>query len=1362
MQKNLILDSIKLNLFFFTLFSFQLTFSAQFYAPGALQATRQIIELEELQEYQAKEWAKRPDPNFEIGRDKISKFEENGYGFNGKQPFNQTAAVATTHSSALSEAPQTVQTHSNFPGALPALTAKIAEDQIKAQSVEETKPHPNFKRTPNTNPRIDSYSGKGSWYNTAASALSTLNPIGSAMAHNTFSSPDIPEHPTNAEHGSCYLDDLGAAVLPNVAAGITSVVPVATEASSIVKNGTRFGVALQEKPDNLSHNKKRDQFINAAIKTMAAIGVSVACPPAGLTLFNSKISHVHHKHFDPMVNLPDLQAEDYVDRYVANCMGSAAWDCGAVPARIFTAVTRQFAQQCIHGCNTAEITDDVLMKHYQKSKEGLQRAAEHVHQKFMQAPENIKKMYEEFIKVPVHGTMPDDIQSSGPQTARDQELRLSEQDRQFMAQIIKESVTQTSKEMRKVTQAYKQAQQKQETRNSQLKTLNRTQREQELALQQQEQEELERVGKQAENIAKATGDGLSLLARAYGDKEAARKFKVFGKETKAFIAGSVMVASGNPVLGGIAMGDAFMNLIDGMDDADNAEPDRLAQMEQSIIVAIEDAIRTLSARMKIHTQEIIGEIKDVKQLVGEHRGEVMAEFFKLHANTGNISTALHAIREKMHADRGCTLQVLHQQGQLAAQRHEELSSLFAELPIRQIDTQHHELQTMVQREMTPELLIKIIEKYHFFVSQLASSESLTGSYVSSKNSQRMVDALNDVVTDPTNTAAVCQRLDLLVRMHETMLSRSIAADLKDGISNPLILNKCIKQLTDLIDTFLQSGQCVFTNQKDKDLCMRYLTEIGAEQERCQKTVAWLLDPKLTQQVVAEYKKTVESLREQLHNHNQIEFVKKTREEIKDRLRSIAQVEKEAIQFMFPPQFNKFKQELLALEGSVSASIESVKDNAQQGSIRPDIPRNGDFGYGENPNKVVIFNFHNDLAESIVTYENEIREEDFSSSGIARMLESKQQHWFKIRQDLLNRIDDNLQQHLARADTLTCARIQSNDLPMVQSIIYPAQPDQNHLPLIAPGMLQATAQAKALVDVGQGSMRYTYVPEGKHLIITAWLKHNHIETKNMSWKTADHNDDLQSDEDIYNFWYGGRFSRDDRDTVTVRYGTGAGRAYRRPEDDPCRIINTHRYPSLIEHPGFYTKPLGMPVSSDVSKAAEQQVAINNFFISKRALSAHDLAVRLVDESAPIGQTAGKQDLFYSMICASLAMHNGTLQPHLALTRWQDSARTSSEIRKLLKTNPKEVDISLVNVTTLCDHPEIFVGPHKLLGAQTTLLQKISDMLKRCMQAPVVVPQAPVTIPLEIMDRFDRMERENKRLADQNAQMLQLLAAIHARP
>ncbi|NBQ17803.1 hypothetical protein EBU24_05805, partial [bacterium] len=653
------------------------------------------------------------------------------------------------------------------------------------------------------------------------------------------------------------------------------------------------------------------------------------------------------------------------------------------------------------------------------------------------------------------------------------------------------------------------------------------------------------------------------------------------------------------------------------------------------------------------------------------------------------------------------------------------------------------------------------------------SSSLTGSYIAQDNLQRMADALQgSLETRLLSKHPVFGHIDLLIHMHEKFLTRTLTDDLKTGIANPLVLIKCVKQLTNLISDFTESQQSTFISEQDKETCIKMLSDIAHELERNQQVIQWLVDPKSSTTLLSEYKKATEQLKRVLNEHNKEHFETRIRTEMKDRLRSIAQAELATLSYMIPPAFPKLKAQLIAFDASMHTVIKSIQDNYWTSSWHPLISRSRKLQYEQY---AIRCDFSNSLKE-VPGIEEDARRDDFISY-IDHIIESKKIHLERIRKDIEQKIEDKLKQNMMHINTLDFNNL--SWMPtVIHSIVYPAQKDKFHLPLFLPNTLDAPQQIKTMIATGKATLTYTYNVAGKEIIVSGHLHYNDTKEEVYKWVSSEHTEVIENDEDLYNFIYGGRYAYPN-DTITVYHGPGTPE-YDAWEGCDCletrSFVNTHRYPSLVEHPGLYTKNTGFmarQLHEDMSKNLTHKNAIDTYLAEKRSEQSRAAVQMLDDQTTELGKAGNKFNIFYALLASSLAMHDGKLEPHATITQSTNTeARNSQELRTLLRDNPTQVPAALTTLSALTTQPVTFNGTHKLLIKQTDYLEKIRTALTQITQTPVHIPAAPKSLASalpeefmkEISARFTTLETENRELKAQNAQVLaqnaQILALLMA--
>lgn len=1137
---------------------------------------------------------------------------------------------------------------------------------------------------------------------------------------------------------SSYFEDLGNIAFDKFTERTINTATTNTpKIKAPIKISKKIVSELNNSYDEIDPNSIRDAVINAAIKTIVVTIATTIYPPTAGILLGSNISDVHNNNYNPMAYLPSLESDDYVDQYIANSIGSFSFECGAAPYKVYKATATYLAKYAIKGCDKINITDASIKEWYGQKKSDIKKIADKVHKKFEKAPVNIKQMYQDFLDAPK--------EAAGNSTHPTEAFKLNPQDKQFIAELINEHTKETTQQLNTVTAIV-----------TSLKKDN---------LVQQEREKVEQQIILVGDYAKATGDGLALLARFMNDRESEQKLKAWGTGVQKCITSAALMST-NPVLGGIGMANTLCEMIDAFEEKpEDTFKEEFRESIKSIHLAIFEAVKILSKIMMECTEATIGEIKKVKQLIGEQHGSVMQEFFKLHQGQNDTQKQMHTLYTSLIKGQDFAAQHAHQEHTLAAQRHEEIGGLFAELPVRHIDLEYHDLTTQTKHGLSADLLLKTIIKYHSFINVLATSSSLTGSYIAQDNPQRMAEALQgSLEARSLSTHPTFSHIDLLIHMHEKFLKRTLSDDLKTGIANPLILIKCAKQLTTLINDFCSSTECIFTKQQDKELCMQMLTDIKNEIERNQQIMQWLVHPSSSQLLLPEYKKAIDTLKITLDEHTKEHYETKIRTEMKDRLRSIAESELEILNHAIVPLFPKLKAELMAFDQSMTTAMQCFNSQA----IGACYPRNA---YCQGF-PAVDCEFSPSLA-NIPNIETEAKREDFLTLT-EQIVADKKKHWARVRQILQQHIKDNLKKNLAHIDTINVTapswiKTTSNTTARIQSVAYPSQIDHFNFPLIAVDLWKAPENIITLVAHGKATLRATYSVSGKRLTVTGWFKHNDCEQKVYEWVSPEHTDILETDEDIYNFWYGGRYTTP-TDTITVKeHACSFSWA-----EQSGGIIGTYRYPSPVEQPGIYTKySVTQSILEDATQKLVRKNAIDSYLAEKRSEQSRAAVQMLDDQTTDLGKASNKLNIFYALLGSSLVMHDGTLEPHKTIIESTNACvKNSQELRTLLRDKPTQVAAALTALSVLTTQPVIFNGTHKLLIKQTHYLDKIRTALNNLTQAPVHILAAPQPLhsilPEDFMqrfsERFERLEIENRELKEQNAQVLaqnaQMLALLMA--
>ncbi|NBQ17033.1 hypothetical protein EBU24_01830, partial [bacterium] len=471
-----------------------------------------------------------------------------------------------------------------------------------------------------------------------------------------------------------YFDDLGTALISE---STDKAIKTFTHSSikTPVKTGKKVIGEFNDSYQETNPNATRDAFINAAIKTYIVTATTIACPLAGAILFGSKISDIHDKHYDPLKNLPPLEADDYVDRFIANNIASSLFNCGAMPYRTVNAVAHYMVKKSINAADRDGITDARIAQVLKEKQGAILQVASNVDTYFKKAPTTIARLYKEFSTTSPQPTEEEKINAARTRIQKDfqqakeryagndlfeaplasssidngtlpLEQELTAADKEFIAQLITAQTQETQKQIADLT--------------CKLISLNNDQ------LNQQEKEQIKEEINYAGNCAKATGDGLAVLAFMAGDRQSARKLKAFGTESQKCVTSMALMAT-NPVLGTIGVASSICNLIEAFEDQEeDTFREEIREMIRSIHLAIQEAVKTLSELIKNCTYEIIGEIHNVKQLIGEQHANIMQEFFKLHQSQSDTLKQMNILYSNLIKGQDFAGQHAHQEHYLTA------------------------------------------------------------------------------------------------------------------------------------------------------------------------------------------------------------------------------------------------------------------------------------------------------------------------------------------------------------------------------------------------------------------------------------------------------------------------------------------------------------------------------------------------------------------------------------------------------------------------------------------------------------------------------------------------------------------------
>ena len=304
--------------------------------------------------------------------------------------------------------------------------------------------------------------------------------------------------------------------------------------------------------------------------------------------------------------------------------------------------------------------------------------------------------------------------------------------------------------------------------------------------------------------------GAMTLARFCNEQELAHGLRLMHQSATQCHTGILNIMQGgslNTVFGVLAIANSIENIINGFASSfDVAE--RLDDLESSILEAIQTAVKILVEHLRIHTSAIISEVKDVKQLVGHTRGEMILSFLEMKQSGLHIREDLQALRQLIiHQN---TENLIHQQNQKQIMYHDKLCEYLTAFPIAQIDKKYDKFKKLIKRKDDPTTVIDIINTYHYFTTSLACDVRLTGSdYV--QQTDNFADGLKIV-----DIATASRNFKALIAAH-IQNGHSVEPFLNiQTIQNPFILNKCVVQLFQLLEDCRRINSiCICKQQRNE-------------------------------------------------------------------------------------------------------------------------------------------------------------------------------------------------------------------------------------------------------------------------------------------------------------------------------------------------------------------------------------------------------------------------------------------------------------------------------------------------------------------------------------------------------------------
>lgn len=1155
----------------------------------------------------------------------------------------------------------------------------------------------------------------------------------------------------SSRHSSSYQRDMMQVILPEVA----HFLPVRDHTNTYrLKGVIEFPHEIDHELNHMSDNdacKYRDAVVSAVIKVASGIALSTVCPLSVPIHFASAASKVQSDHFDPMSCLPSLEHEAFVERYIANSMLSATLDCGAVPIKLFNAVTKMIATNASAGLDVVGVTDKVIVDHYQASKSVILQAAENIHKKISNGSEKIQYLYDCWAcDTPVHAS---------------KNLMLTQEDESLIKDLMTDYVKTIDKNLELITKASK------KVKSSATGELTSTAQVPKISTNQKRlpAEDIQKQSLEAAMYAHSAGQAMSFLAFACGDRRAAQQFSMAGNASFQLISSAGMMST-NPILGTVGMLNGIQNLICACSDNDDgANPfHELAAFFSSLM---HEAVRVLSERMKMHTMAIIGEIHLVGQMVGDSDASHMTEFFKLHATNNDIKQEIQKLHEKLR-NRDQTQTVL-QQGQLMQERHNEIRSLFASAPVDQIDKASIRCSRIFATEKSGTALMQALEEYVGFLTIDAQGPALTASDISTNNLERAAQALSAGMDSEIPEIAAYRNISLIIRLYEKILGCSFEPELKQNVSNPFIVAKSVSQLQSMIQNYTQNNPMIFKNQEEQEQCLRYFAIIDEHLNHSCKILGALFDPSIDEKIISNFHNATLTIRDNFDTFQKTQVFTELQKRMSDRLRSIAEQEIDTIQRgMNCPAFPEFEKQMTA----INKIFQSLKNFANIPCGREEGCLN--FIRAENSSRYKLpsismldlkVRYMAETSKSsaeqkeIIIQELEAMRED-DRKGLQMALSGKELYFNQIRAHCVEKIRKKLAANLEALKNCNFDNLHTIDLDVAQSIIEPEDYDNNKLPLIVPfakfSKFKDTFQnvCKLNLLMNEAQLKYTYAVEKNRLKIIARIVIDGVQKEIAYLWTAEHIKMLTTDEEIFNFWYGGRFGVDDKNFVRPSHGIWAlenyfsdhwdkqtEEKYMLPVFHDGYIAMQKEFDDAPESVGFYKNSLAL------------QQMVQRILIQQKNQGCQNFASMIGNRLTEFGQNCLNFNVLYGLLLNRSALFGRILEPHQSIVQTQNAICNTDQLRDCLLVNPEDTKNRLNLTINGCKRTRSFNGELTLLKMQRLLHENMKRLAFLCKQGEVKRAE-PLVANHQLLLHMEKIEQENKRLTEQNEKMLALLTAL----
>ena len=472
----------------------------------------------------------------------------------------------------------------------------------------------------------------------------------------------------NASDNETFLDEASR----KVGTRTLSKIPVSKLGGASTRITTRFAGKYDDNEDN--PNAFRDAFVESVIEVGLLSIAAKAHPIACVALFSSEIADIGSTHFENS-RMPMTDHERYV---VASSLADRAFDSiiphpestprmlmleaeetasqalklTSAPAKLIHAVSRYSREVIGSGLDELEITD-----------ENIYRAAQKVHQTFKRAPEEIKKIYHNWLDKPTESE-PRNVRHISQKITlledkSDEFVVNSEQTRQFVNQMFIEHVQDVESTFRRINERPKIGFHK----------IN---------------ENAHETYHDAMLIGGTINDsftGLQCVAQLAGFRDA-HKIGAFGNAAGSLATNMCLMSLSSSQLSAMGMSVihpyvgiataicSLVGLLNSNDDDDNG---------------LAEAFAAISRQLEVFYDHVMKRFDFLEQMLDEHHRKVMFAFFKLYQHQEDMRKQIVEMLQELKDNQVRIQGALTFMESSASQRHQATMGQFADLRLEKIN-----------------------------------------------------------------------------------------------------------------------------------------------------------------------------------------------------------------------------------------------------------------------------------------------------------------------------------------------------------------------------------------------------------------------------------------------------------------------------------------------------------------------------------------------------------------------------------------------------------------------------------------------------------------------------------------------------